>query len=244
MARRFGNKQKPECAGDVRQSQLISTFGVGSIVDFVRDTVMIAGVDNWDEGENWPERRLFNNNLQIITGVEYFMAPKTAQDTLYAKSTDVESCLFPQKLYCPICKHIIDVRELGNQQNKHSCFMPSISKPGKTCGGHLIASRFVIVCPNGHIEDFPYSWWVHHGQPCEKEKSDNPRIMMYNVDNRSDIDSLLVECEECHAKRGISFAFSKNAFSGKNGYKCQGKHPHLGKDYTSRTNAPFLWKGK
>jgi hypothetical protein len=48
MARQFGMKQKPERAGDVRQSQLITTFGIGSIVDFVRDTVMIGGVDSWD----------------------------------------------------------------------------------------------------------------------------------------------------------------------------------------------------
>lgn len=231
MARRFGSQQKPEYAGDVRQSQLISTFGIGSIVDFVHDTVMIAGVDNWDSTENWEERRLFNNNLQAITGVEHFLAPKTATNTLYSKSQDVESFIFPQKLYCPICKHIIDVRELGHQQKKHNCFMPSISKPEKPCGGHLVASRFAIVCPNGHIEDFPYSWWVHHGNACEK--SSNPRIIMYNFDNRSDIDSLIVECVDCHAKRGMALAFSRNAFSGENGYRCKGKHPHLGKDYTS-----------
>lgn len=230
MARRFGSKQKSEHAGDVRQSQLISTFGVGSIIDFVHDTVMIAGADNWDESENWEERRLFNNNLQAITDVEYFLAPKTAVNTLYSKSQDVESYIFPQKLYCPICKHIIDVRELGNQQKKHSCFMPSVLKPGKPCGGHLVASRFVIACPNGHIEDFPYSWWVHHGKDCEK--SSNPRIIMYNYGNRSDIDSLIIECEDCHEKRGMSLAFSRNAFAGENGYQCRGKHPHLGKDYT------------
>lgn len=229
MARRFGNQQRPEQAGDLRQSQLISTFGVGSIVDFVKDTVMITGVDNWDSTENWEERRLFNNNLQAITGAEHFLAPKTATNTLYSKSQDVESYIFPQKLYCPICKHLIDVRELGNQQKKHNCFMPRVSKPEKPCGGHLVASRFVIVCPNGHIEDFPYSWWAHHGKDCEK--SNNPRIIMYNYDNRSDIDSLIVECEDCHSKRGMSLAFSRNAFAGENGYQCKGKHPHLGKDY-------------
>ena len=229
MARRFGSKQKFEHAGDVRQSQLISTFGVGSIIDFVHDTVMIAGVDNWDEAKNWEERRIFNSNLQAITGVEHFLAPKTATNTPYNKSQDVESFVFPQKLYCPICKHIIDAHELGNQKKKHSCFMPSVSKQEKLCGGRLVASRFVIVCPNGHIEDFPYSWWVHHGKDCEK--SNNPSIIMYNYDNRSDIDSLVIECKDCQAKRGMSYAFSINAFAGENGYPCEGKHPHLGKDY-------------
>ena len=231
MARRFGKRQKAEIAGEVRQSQLLSTFGVGSIVDFVHDTVMIAGIDNWDCDNEWEERRLFNNNLQMITGAEYFLAPKTAVNVNYVKSEDVESFIFPRKLYCPICKHIIDAQELGNQQKKHKCFMPKKSAPDKPCGGHLVASRFVIACPNGHIEDFPYSWWVHHGQQCAI--SNNPRIVMYNIDNRSDIDSLIVECEECHAKRNMALAFSKNAFAGENGYRCLGRHPHLGKDYRS-----------
>lgn len=231
MARQFGNKQKPEHAGEVRQSQLISTFGIGSIVDFVYDTVIIGGVDNWDESENWEERKLYNSNLQAITSAEYFLAPKTANNSNYHKSQDVESYIFPRKLYCPICKHIIDARELGHQQKKHNCFMPNENKQGKPCGGHLVASRFVLACPNGHIEDFPYSWWVHHGNDCDK--STNPRIKMYNIDNRSDIDSLLVECEECEAKRGMALAFSKNAFSGENGYPCHGKHPHLGTQYSS-----------
>ena len=230
MTRKFGNQQKSENVGDIRQSQLISTFGIGSIVDFVKDTVMIAGVDNWDSEEGWEGRRLFNNSLQAITGAEYFIEPKTSDNTIYSKSKDVESYIFPQKLYCPICKHIIDAHELGNQKKKHNCFMPNI-KTRKPCGGHLVASRFVIVCPNGHIEDFPYSWWVHHGKECEK--SSNPRIIMYNIDNRSDIDSLFVECEDCHKKRSMASAFSRNAFAGENGYHCRGRHPHLGKDYTS-----------
>jgi hypothetical protein len=231
MARVFGNKQKPEHAGEVRQSQLISTFGIGSIVDFVHDTVMIAGVDNWDSAENWEELKLFNNNLQAITGAEYFLAPKTAANNLYRKSHDIESFIFPRKLYCPICKHIVDAGELGHQNRKHNCFMPSKNNPGKQCGAHLVASRFIVVCPNGHIEDFPYSWWAHRGEGCGK--SANPRIVMYNVDNRSDIDSLIIECEDCGAKRGMALALSPNAFAGEAGYRCRGKHPHLGIDYVS-----------
>jgi hypothetical protein len=235
MARQFGSKQKPENAGEVRQSQLITTFGIGSIVDFVCDTVIIGGVDKWDRDdidEDWEDRKLFNNNLQTLTGAEFFLAPKSASNMRFRKSNDVESYIFPRKLYCPICKHIIDAEELGNQQKKHNCFMPNPKKGGKPCGGHLVASRFVLVCPNGHIEDFPYSWWVHHGNKCSSGKA-NPRIKMFNIDNRSDVDSLMVECEECQARRGMANAFAKNAFSGENGYPCCGHHPHLGINHHS-----------
>jgi len=221
-----GIKPKTEHAGKVQQSQLISTFGIGMVVDFVRDTVMIAGVDDWD-GSN-EEQWLFNNSLQAIIGIKHFIAPKTATKKGHIKSDDVESYIFPQKLYCPTCNHIIDAHELGNQKKKHNCFIQSELKHGKPCNSHLVASRFVILCPNGHIDDFPYSWWVHHGNECCKCK--NPRIRMYNYDNRSDIDSLVIECKDCKATRKMVSAFSKNALAG---YGCKGKHPHLGKNYTS-----------
>lgn len=235
MARQFGSKQKTENAGEIRKSQLITTFGVGSIVDFVRDTVIIGGVDKWDKDDSddsWEDRKLFNNSLQALTGVDFFISPRTATSNRFRKSSDVESYLFPRKLYCPICKHIVDAGELGNQQKKHNCFVPNPEKGGKPCGGRLVASRFILVCPNGHIEDFPYSWWVHHGNKCSSGK-ENPRIRMFNINNRSDIDSLMVECQSCHARRGMANAFSRNAFSGESGYRCSGNHPHLGTNYRS-----------
>lgn len=34
--------------GDIRKTQLITTYGVGAIVDFKNDTVVIASTDDWD----------------------------------------------------------------------------------------------------------------------------------------------------------------------------------------------------
>lgn len=35
--------------GNIRKTQMITTFGVGSIVDFKNDTVIIASTDDWDQ---------------------------------------------------------------------------------------------------------------------------------------------------------------------------------------------------
>ncbi len=224
MNRRFINRQSPEHVGEIRQSQIVSTFGVGSIVDFVNHTVIISGTDNWDSDSDKEKRMLFNNNLQDITGKKYFLEPKTADNKYLPhypyqkKSPDVEAYIFPRKLYCPVCKHILDVNELGNKKNLR-CI---VIRNGKKCNSRLVPSRFVLVCPNGHIEDFPYEWWVHGKEMCE-----NPRMKMYNIDNRSDIDSLVIECETCHKKEKLMYAFSNLK------YPCNGKHPHLGKNYNS-----------
>lgn len=38
--------------GDIRKTQLITTYGVGAIVGFKNDTVVIASTDDWDYSPN------------------------------------------------------------------------------------------------------------------------------------------------------------------------------------------------
>ena len=237
MSIRFNKKKnrKPKASqkqhiGEIRKSQLMNTFGVGSMVDFVRDTAMIGGVDDWDRDDSAEYRKISNENLQALTGAKYFLEPKTSDGNKYLPvNQDIRSYAFPQKLYCPVCKNIISYRELISNTNRHVCPIIKEDK-GKKCGAQLVASRFVIICPNGHIDDFPYSWWVHHGEECSSGKP-APRIKMYNIGDRSDAESLMLECTECKAKRSMSGVFNKNALSENNGYACTGRHPHLGESY-------------
>ncbi|MEO6326743.1 MAG: hypothetical protein ABIT01_17830, partial [Thermoanaerobaculia bacterium] len=39
---------RPSEAGDLRPSQLLSTFGIGSLVDLPNLSVMVMGLDDWD----------------------------------------------------------------------------------------------------------------------------------------------------------------------------------------------------
>ena len=216
FARKKINK-KPRFAGDIRQNQLITSFGVGSIVDFIKDTVVIAGVDDWDEKNE--DLHLYNENLQSLTGVKYFIKPKTDDgNSIFNRSKDIPSYLFPEKLYCPNCRKIYDVKELQNQSDPHKCI--GCRNP------QLVAARFIVICEHGHMEDFPYSWWVHKGQACEKGK-EIPRIEMFNVDGRSGIDSLMIKCSDCGMIRPIQGAFQENIFKGENGFACKGNYPHL-----------------
>lgn len=224
---RFNNNKnkskKTRFVGEVRQTQLITTYGIGSIVDFVRDTVMIAGVDDWDTGKNADDiesRRIFNENLQALTGAKYFLQPKLSTGSGFIKSADIPAFVFPEWLYCPRCNGLINAKEMANQKNPRKCLFNN--KDGKPCNGSLIASRFVVICENGHIEDFPYSWWIHGQQECNR-----PKLSMYNVGGRSDIESLFVKCVTCGKSRGMNGVFASHALAGENGYPCKGNHPHL-----------------
>ena len=225
MGNAFAKKkkvQRPKVAGSIRQSQLISTFGIGSIVDFVSDTVIIAGVDDWDVSDK--NSKIYNENLSSLTGAKYFFSPKTEElGQFWEKSEDIPSYVFPEKLYCPHCKSIIDIKEVQSQKSPYKCFLPYNDR---ICNSLLVASRFVVICENGHMEDFPYSWWVHKSEECSSGKQ-NPRIKMYNVDNRTNIDSLILECANCGKKRPMSGAFQGFALSGKNAYFCSNQNPHI-----------------
>ena len=214
MSIRFNKKRnrKPKTSqkkhiGEIRKSQLMNTFGVGSMVDFVRDTAMIGGVDDWDQDDSAEYRKISNENLQALTGAKFFLEPKTSDGNKYLPvNQDIRSYAFPQKLYCPVCKNIISYRELISNSNRHVCPIINEDKGNKKCGAQLVASRFVIICPNGHIDDFPYSWWVHHSQDCSSGKP-APRIRMFNIGDRSDAESLMLECTEY--KRQIHIEFMK-----------------------------------
>ena len=95
--------------GEIRKSQLLTTFGVGNIVDFVRDTAIIGGVDDWDKDSNSEDRKITNENLQAFTGAKYFLQPKSSGSPTYMPNNqDISSFIFPEKLYCPKCKSIIN----------------------------------------------------------------------------------------------------------------------------------------
>lgn len=204
--------------GDIRKTQLITTYGVGAIVDFKNDTVVIASTDDWDYSPNdageVENRKIFNENLSVITGAEYFLLPRTTQSTnSFSQSKDIPSYIFPEKLHCSNGGNIYDFRELDIKE-RHKC---------PKCKSTLNASRFVVVCPHGHMDDFPYDWWVHNGKPCLSGVK-SPRIKMTNINNRTDIDSLRLECTECGASRSMVQVFSENALSD---FQCTCKHPHF-----------------
>ena len=217
---KFSNEKIP--VGDIRKTQLITTFGVGSIVDFKDDTVIIASTDDWDYNPNDIEevenRKIFNENLSVITNAEYFLMPRTTQSTnSFSKGKNITSYVFPEKLHCSRCGNIYDFREL-DIKNRHRC---------PQCRNNLNASRFIVVCAHGHMDDFPYDWWIHSGKPCPSG-SKSPRIKMVNIYNRTDIDSLRLECTECKTTRSMVQVFSENALSE---FPCTCKHPHFKDPY-------------
>ena len=81
--------------GEIRPNQMITTFGPGSIVDAVKDSVTVLDTSYWkDKGE-----RLNDSRLASYLGVNYFHKPKSAA------YRDVPAVSFPYMHVCsnPSC---------------------------------------------------------------------------------------------------------------------------------------------
>ncbi|WP_167051353.1 DUF1998 domain-containing protein [Salinibacterium sp. ZJ77] len=125
-----------------RQSQLVTTYGVGSLFPAGDQSLMICGIDEWDERFS-PE--VEEPRLARSLGVRTFRSPSSGR-----KIGDVPVVRFPEYHYCPGCRRLDPFWRFD--ATKMKC---------QDCDRDITPSRFVACCEDGHIEDFPYFNWVH-----------------------------------------------------------------------------------
>ena len=89
--------------GEIRPNQLITTFGPGSIVDAVKDSVTVLDLNYWKE----KGKKIIDGRLAAYLGVDCFYMPRTSY------SGDIPVVSFPYMHVCSNvkCGKIFDVRE-------------------------------------------------------------------------------------------------------------------------------------
>src|SRR5437773_682620 len=153
----------------IRRGQLITPFGVGSMVDFPGDeSLMTAGLDAWPFAmdESPADWKVIEERLQARLRVTHFRLPPDFRDPEFGVQNPNQHVPFvrlPQWHYCPI-RGVM--KELGLMSGRETC----PCAPGLDCYNsrrkpYLIPVRIVAVCVKGHIQDFPFMQWVHRGRP-------------------------------------------------------------------------------
>lgn len=212
-------------AGEIRRSQIVSSYGCGAIVDFPRLSGIMAGIDNWiiSDGKLPDDAKFQERNLQKMLGKDFFVQVSTDENA--DKPFSIPVYRFPRYYYCPECHELDIYTRLGKPINNASEYnSPLYCSKCKTADGKpvtLIPSRFIAACPNGHIDDFPYSWWVHRGSDKQCEK---PQLYLEYKGNTGGLDSIIVSCK-CGASKSMAGCMDKNALIS---YKCKGQMPWLG----------------
>lgn len=193
----------PSIKGSVRRNQLITTYGVGSIVALEDESFMVLGIDRW----NVAEPNLHEPRLERQLGVQGFATPPAGGE----ESPDIPVIRFPQWHSCPSCRAL----------NQHSFFASFERNECNTCGVPLVPSRFVIACPRGHIDDFPYFRWVHAGSP---PVGDVHELSISSIGVSASLRDIVVDCV-CGKSMSLEGAFGRNAM--RDVTRCTGRRPWL-----------------
>lgn len=205
----IGKKNKGDAnnkIGELRRAQLITTFGPGAMVDLPDVSVVVGATDKWSS----KCKEINDRNLELLLGVKKFREPVSTY--INEDECTIPVRRFPDWHYCPKCGNL----------GPYWIIAGSDKKKCKDCGVALIPSRFVAVCENGHLEDFPYRLWVHRGAGCD---STMPLKIKFSKKTRG-IEGISIECPACKANRTMAGCTSQEALLG---HKCYGKRPWIGK---------------
>ena len=193
--------------GQIRRSQLITTYGIGSVVAVEDLSVMILGQDYW--GVSRPD--IHEPRLERLLDVKGFISPPASGEQ---KHKDIPCVRFPEIYSCPECHVLAPHDELADTTGNR-CGM---------CNRTLVSSRFVVVCSRGHIDDFPYYEWVHKDVPLVEGVEHE--LSIRSTGTTSSLADIEVKCT-CHssARRTLDGAFNMNAMRGIR--RCTGRRPWL-----------------
>ena len=233
------NNDYPVRVGELRPSQLIWAFGVGALVDLPHISVVVNGLDYWDTGRSIPlmEARLLRA-VQKTLGqqVKRLLAPPIEPETSgpfnpFDSGPGIGAPVtpFPRWLRCPKCGSLAEY-DSGLFELKPDPYRPdktrfvhSNCQKAKGISPTAVPARFLVACRKGHLDDFPWHWYVHGGP------SDCPgSLKFYERGASLQSTDLYVECmnETCRARKPMVHAFGENAKNHLPG--CRGRHPHLG----------------
>ena len=94
--------------GEVRPSQLITTFGPGAIVDLQTLSVIVAGIDRWPTDD---DLAIYEPRLQRALQVKRFFPGKPTEGGIFNRRGTVPTYLFPRFQVCPICQTLSSIGE-------------------------------------------------------------------------------------------------------------------------------------
>jgi len=215
----------------IRRSALISPWGVGAIVPFPNDeSLMIAGLDMWRYNNERPFV-IEDERLLKRLGVKELRWPPDFRE----RNADPENCnlkipavRFPTWLYCPFCGTMRKVTYYSDEKAPEcDCYQwPNGRKcnPANKYKHRLIPERFVVVCPEGHIDDFPVAEWLH--SDGTHQYSDTCKIRRSTGGASASLTGVFYECS-CGAKKSIAGATRPGALK-RIGYRCKSSRPWLG----------------
>jgi len=208
--------------GQMRQSQLITTFGPGAMMDLPNYSVLIAGLDHWFPlGEEIAEPRLTEKLCRLldVPSLQLRIPPPDPEDPM-APPTGITAWQFPEWFVTQ------DVNIAGGQTGIRSRMLVHRSDldRGKFFDKDrkrrsVVPVRFVRACHTGHLGDIDWYAFVHHGQTeCRQ------RLWLDEHGTSGDLSEVVVRCQCGQERSLIQAAKHQDRALG----NCDGSRPWLG----------------
>jgi hypothetical protein len=219
--------------GQIRRSQVITTFGPGAMVDLPNHSVLIAGLDYWSKGgdeivEPWLTAKLAT--IVEVPTIRLF-SPPPDQDDPTAPQTGIDAFQFPEWFITQ------DVESADRESTVRSRML--VHRKALTRGKFfdlnrkkraVVPVRFVRACRAGHIGDINWYVFVHIG-PTECRR----QLWIDERGTSGDLSEIWIRCECGQAERRMAEASQlQNRALG----LCDGARPWLGAYSSERCDEP------
>ncbi len=217
----------------LRQSQLITTYGPGAMVDLPDTSVIVSGLRDWTflGSERVDEPRLVAKLRTLLTVPALYLRTPPRHDENSDKKALVGARIFPtwflvkQARRSPANPHWLRRRLVPWDQLDRGKFLDEDHKRKP-----VVPVRFVCGCRRGHVDDLDWRRFVHRGATsCRR------RLWIEERGTGADISDTHGVCE-CGVERSLYEASQPgNEALG----QCAGKRPWIGQFATEPCNETY-----
>jgi hypothetical protein len=215
---------RPE--GQVRQSQIITAYGAGALIDLVDQAVLVGGLDFWTYGsaKGVPiiqEPRLrdalaesFRRAGRELSLENAFREPPAGDARQPSRAVGIQVLEMPRWFVCqnPRCRALVrsDGLDLKGGRYRHQCEQKKATES--------VPVRFVGACRRGHLQEFP---WIYFAHRHAERQCPAPSLRLLEGAT-GDFAEVVVQCA-CGAREKLLGATVLETNPA-----CEGKRPWLG----------------
>ena len=221
MSRPKSGSARPH--GRVRQSQVVTTFGPGSLFDLPDHSVIVGGLESWTKGDEIPEPRLVAKLKELlqVPGLSLHAPTPDSADPTATRPTGITCRQFPEWF---ITQGALSPEPGRSTRSRRLVHRNALSKGKFVDHGRqarpVVPVRFVRACRKGHIGKIDLYEFVHKGKAaCRRD------LWLDERGTSGDLSEVWVRCGCGLAERPIIEATRPDAYALG---RCDGRQPWLG----------------
>lgn len=214
---------KKKSHGKIRQSQLITTFGPGALLDLPQHSVIVGGLEGWERGDLIQEPRLTQKLSELMDGATIALyAPHAAEESPQGDGPGTRVWQFPEWFVTRL-----EFSAKGGRSRR------MVHRSGLDRGRwidedrkrqEVVPIRFVRACPKGHIADIGWFDFIHTDGTGSTCRRNNRGLWMDERGTSGDLSEVMVRCD-CGQERLVidGTRWDMKPFGG-----CDGARPWMG----------------